>query len=393
MIRSSSVLASWRSRIDTLFLRFDSPLVIAGFVILIVYGVWWARFDYGTLFDFGSFVASGHAAAEGLNPYDVYPLTFRVWREGQTLVNYNLNPPIVVLAFQAIGRLDPWLAFEAWFIIQVACYGLAMTLLLRAYPREQPGGWLLWLLALGGVWDTLQLGQIYLPMALAAAAAWIALDRRQDLRAGLLIGIVAAIKPNLLVWPTLLLLSRHHRAALSAFAVAALLSLLPVLVDGLAIYRQWFALILSDANRMIFPTNMSLGALAIRFGVPWLGSALSGALLACVAWWAWRSRPSALDASAIGLVAALLASPIAWVHYIVFLLPVFFYRALNEPLRVAALLFALPVKAVLIGDHGPLLLATLGSLFNYALIVTLAGLTMAIAPARLPVVPKPAASH
>src|SRR5260221_2524125 len=89
---------------------------------------------------------------------------------------------------------------------------------------------------------------------------------------------------------------------------------------------------------------------------------------------AWFTRPSVLDASAVALVAALLSSPIAWVHYIVFLLPVFFYRAMSPALRIAALLLTLPVKVALFGSKGPALLITMGSVFNYALLLLLVGL-------------------
>lgn len=378
-MRHSVAMKRPLQRVDAWFLRFESPIVMLGLAILVAYGVWWARFD-GKLHDFGSFVASGRAAAEGLNPYGAYPLTLHVWRHGQELINYNLNPPVVVMLFQAIGRIDdPWVAFQIWFVVQSVAYGATLLLLLRHYPRPHPGSWALWLLALGGIWDTLGLGQIYLPMALAATAGWICLDRSRPIAAGVLIGLLAAIKPNLVVWPGLLLLAGHWRPAASAFVTMAVLSLLPALVYGPEVYRAWVTLILSDANRIVFPTNMSLAGLAIRYGLPWLGPIASAVLLLAAATWAWRARPPALDVSAIGLVAALLASPIAWIHYALFLLPVLFYRRLNPLLRIAALLLALPVKIALIGDRGPVWLATLGSVFNYALILLLVGLAIAIA--------------
>lgn len=373
MIARRLETSSWVSWWDRTFFRFDSPVVLLGFVILIVYGAWWAHFD-GGLADFGSFVASGRAAGEGLNPYGAYPLTFRVEFAGQPLVNYNLNPPLVVLLFQAIGTLDPWVAFEAWFFFQALCYGLTIWLLLRAYPPERPADYILWLLALGCVWDTLALGQIYLPMALIATAGWIQLDRRKDVAAGLLIGLMAAIKPNLVVWPIILFLSGYRRVGLAALASIVVLGLLPVLAYGPDVYREWVELVLHDANRIIFPTNMSFAGLTMRFGVPWLGTTMSVLLLIGVACWAWLARPSVLDASAVALVAALLSSPIAWVHYIVFLLPVFFYRAMSPALRIAALLLTLPVKVALFGSKGPVLLVTMGSVFNYALLLLLIAL-------------------
>ena len=66
------------------------------------------------LWDFGSFVASGRAAREGLNPYGVYPLTLRVELPGFEAWNPNLNPPISALLFQLFDLADPEVTFEIW---------------------------------------------------------------------------------------------------------------------------------------------------------------------------------------------------------------------------------------------------------------------------------------
>src|SRR3954468_2306604 len=67
------------------------------------------------LWDFGSFVASGQAAAEGLNPYGVYPLTLHVELPGFESWNPNLNPPISALLFRAFDLAEPHLTFHTWW--------------------------------------------------------------------------------------------------------------------------------------------------------------------------------------------------------------------------------------------------------------------------------------
>ncbi|HEX6975437.1 MAG TPA: glycosyltransferase family 87 protein, partial [Vicinamibacterales bacterium] len=203
----------------------------------------WPR---GELRDYGSFIASGRAAAEGLNPYGIYPLTFHVVIGRIDLHNPNLNPPLSVLPLQVLGRLDPVSSFAGWWIFSLACYVVAVALLARRYGAGAGGLLVPWALALAGFWDTLVLGQIYLPLVLCAVCAWLLLDRGRTVAAGLLIGVVVAMKPNFATWPAILLLAGHRRAALSAVASACALSLLPLLAHGAEIYRQWFALIASD---------------------------------------------------------------------------------------------------------------------------------------------------
>ena len=329
------------------------------------------------LWDFGSFVASGRAARDGLNPYGIYPLTLHVVLPGFESWNPNLNPPISAILFQVFDLADPHLTFRAWWVISICCYAAAVILLLRRYGGGQlvPIG--VTAFALAGFWDTLLLGQIYVPLALAAAAAWLLLERGADRWAGLLMGVVIAMKPNFLVWPVVLLLAGHRLAAGVSLATALGISAIPLAVFGPEIYRQWFELIASDHERAFFLTNASLSGLAARASLPWLGTIVSFTILAALAWWAIRYEPSKMRASALALVAALLASPLAWVHYTLFLLPVFVSRWSSLPIRAAMLLLIVPVPFI-IGQFGKpaLVQFTIGSVYAWALV--LCALTLAL---------------
>jgi hypothetical protein len=205
------------------------------------------------LWDFGSFVASARAAREGLNPYGVYPLTMHVVLPGFDAYNPNLNPPISALLFRAFDVADPQASLRVWWAISVACYVLTVLLLVARYGARRAVLIGLPALALAGFSDTLFLGQIYLPLVLAAVGAWLLLERGQGAFAGLLIGLVVAMKPNFLVWPVLLLLSRHYRPAFVALGVAALVSAVPLLAMGPEVYRQWVELLASDRERAAVP--------------------------------------------------------------------------------------------------------------------------------------------
>jgi len=324
------------------------------------------------LWDLGSFIASGEAARQGLNPYGVYPLTFRVILPGFEAWNPNLNPPISALLFQPLGLAEPRLMFRIWWWISVALYALTVFLLLRDYKGAPRLLMAVWAFALAGFWDTLLLGQIYIPLVLAGVSGWLLLERGRHVAGGVLIGLVVAMKPNFAVWPALLLLSGAFAPALASFVTVAVVSAVPLVVFGPEIYRQWLELLASDQERAFFLTNVSLTGLASRAGLPALGLVLSALLLAASALWALRWRPRVTSAGAIGIVVSLLASPIAWIHYTLFLLPVILRRWDLNGIRLVALLLIVPVPFVIAQFGRPAWTQfTIGSLYNWAMILCL----------------------
>ena len=322
-------------------------------------------------------MASGQAGASGENPYGIHPLTFHVVLPGFDVWNPNLNPPVSVPFFTLLWRLGPEHAFVLWWGVSLLCFVAAVALLIQRYGH---GSWwllALWAMALAGVWDTLALGQIYLPLVLATVGAWLLLERGRHLAAGVLLGIVIAVKPNFAVWPVLLLLAGHVRAPTIAGLTAAVLSLLPVVTNGPLIYGQWLDLIASDTGRAAFLTNASLPGLAHRLDAGPIGLVLSAMLLAALAFWAFRRRPDPLRASALGILGGIAASPIAWVHYTLFLLPLFFSRRWTPAIAAAAALLIIPVHVVLRFLGAPLWQqASAGSIYNWAVVLCLAALAI-----------------
>ncbi len=328
----------------------------------------------GVLWDYGSFVASGRAAREGLDPYGVHPLTMYVSLPGFEGWNPNLNPPISALLFQLFDLVDPQIGFRLWWVVSFGCWAATVIVLLRHHAPNWSRGALLaflpWAFALAGVWDTLFLGQIYMPLVLAAAGAWVLLDRGKGVAAGVLVGLAAAIKPNLLVWPALLLLAGHRKPAMAAGAVFAAVSAVPLIVFGPGIYARWIALIAGDGARAGFLTNASLAGLFARAGIPGIAPVVSAALLAGAALWAFLRKPGPERASEVAIAAALLASPLAWVHYTLFLLPAFIRRRDEMWTRLPAALLIVPVPFLIDRLNAPAAVQlTTGSIYNWALIV------------------------
>jgi hypothetical protein len=328
----------------------------------------------GVLLDFGSFYESGAAARAGNDPYGLYPLTFHVVFGSVDIWNPNLNPPAALPLFDLLSRLDPNFAFRLWWCVSFGSFALTVALLVKRLAGD---AWVLptlWAAALAGFCDTMVLGQIYTPLALAAALGWLWMERRPWL-AGLAIGVLVAVKPNFLVWPVLLVLAGHRRPALGALLSFAVLSAFPVALYGPTVYRQWADVVAGDVvGRVIFLSNASLAGLLLRAGVErTVATALGFLTLLPLAWIAWRRRPDGHAASALGLVGGIVASPIAWVHYTLFLMPLFL-AAPRRPLRVAAaLLILVPVPFVLgFMEEGPLIQASVGSAHSWAMLLALA---------------------
>jgi hypothetical protein len=84
-----------------------------------------------------------------------------------------------------------------------------------------------------------------------------------------------------------------------------------------------------------------------------------------------------MHASAFGLLLSLLASPIAWIHYTLFLLPVLVSRWQQTGIRLVALFLIVPVPFILDRFGQPALVqVTSGSLYNWALVLCLVALLM-----------------
>jgi len=181
------------------------------------------------------------------------------------------------------------------------------------------------------------------------------------------------MKPNFLVWPVLLLLSGHQRSAIVAFVTAGAISLIPLVIYGPEVYRQWFELVAADGSRALFLTNGSFAGLAARAGIPSFGLVLGFLLLAGLAVWALWRRPDVLTVSALALLASILASPLGWIHYTLFLLPVIVRHWHQLAMRIVALLLTVPVPFIInqLGKPAGVQL-TVGSVYGWALVLCLA---------------------
>lgn len=348
-------------------------LCIATFGLLVSYP------NPDLLRDFGSFLASGQAAAAGLDPYGNYPpLTFYVTSAEGGAYAPNLNPPISVLIFQCFATTDPATAFLIWYAISATLFLIAIGLLIHTYGPHLSLLHVLWVFALTGLWHTLRLGQIYMPLLLVTIFAWLLLRSNRRLLAGVCVGLLIAIKPNFILWPLLLLIAGGYLPMLIAtLATVVVVSLIPLLVYGPIIYQQWIPVLASSSQGNPMPSNASLAGFLARMGLAEWGTIVSALLVLGIAIWCWRIRPDVLQLSAIGICTTLLASPIAWDGYTLLLVPVFFALCWSWPMVIAAILLLVPVDiSYIFGATGITGLLIGGSVYFWALMAALGGLTL-----------------
>lgn len=286
--------------------------------------------------DLASFIDSGRAFLWGRNPY----VADSTLLPGVNTDTPNLNPPISLPVFALLGELNTTVAFELWYVLSCVLYMGLVWLLLHSFPQRSSVLPLAWLLNLDPLWLTLLIGQIYVPLALVAAIAFIGLERRPG-AAGALIGLLMAVKPNFAIWPILLLCAGALTPAVVAVAVAGAITVFAGLAYGPGMYAAWLA----ATTRFGLTSgviNSSLYGVSIHLGIPVVGAIASAGVVCAAVVASWWMKPTARTVSCLGIIIALLCSPITWPGYALFALPVIFSLGWSRTTLAAAVLLAIP---------------------------------------------------
>lgn len=289
---------------------------------------------------FGAYWASGDASLHGLNPYAIYPLT---WCARFNIAEVNLNPPTMLPLFELIARFEPVTVARIWTIVSGLLFVGANAMLLadrgNACQRRQ----IIWMFLVPAFSNTLHIGQVYIFLFALGVGAWLCLQRGHHLAAGVLIGLLVAAKPNFAVWPLFLLLVGVWRPAVFAGVTVVTAVGLSIGIYGIDVYSQWLAAIATDTHVARFLTEVSIHGYMTRLGFPTFGTVVSAIFLLWSAVWVRHRRCAMLDASRVGLVVAILASPLAWVDYTLFLIPALIQRSWNWTSTIAAGLLMVPL--------------------------------------------------
>jgi hypothetical protein len=323
------------------------------FALIIAINWYFLRSGTKYLLDFGSFMASGIAAAKGQNPYSSdSPLILVVFFKwiGMSIPAPNLNPPITVLLFESISNFEPSQALQLWRITSAVGYIFSILLLARAYRNSFSLFRVAWAFCLAGFWHTIHLGQIYIPLLIAVIAAWILSEKRYLKTAGIALGILIATKPNFVYWAFILGIGGYWSVLLAAGLTALSISIVPLMVYGPTIYLQWIATLQGSPEAgLLMPGNSSLHSLSFHlFGYSFPGMILSIILAILGIYLAFRNRSDIRKINSAGIIISLLISPIAWTGYTIFTLPIFAAKdewSITD--QISAILFVIPIWIVL----------------------------------------------
>jgi len=315
------------------------PLLGAAALIAnIAVNVLWVATARDGLKDLGSFLHSGAAYHQGVNPY-----AYQSWLLPRPISPQalNLNPPISVYLFDYLSRFPPGIVQHLFVAGSIAILAIALMALMLAYRDKCRPIVVLAAVSLAGVWHMLWYLQLYAPLVLAVVGAWLLLRKGHLVWAGVLLGLVVAVKPNFAIVILALLCARHGKVAWPALATAIAVSLIPLVVSGPTLYQQWLELTMNFRG-MAWTSNASLISVGARLHVLLLGYVMAGLALTVVLYIQWRYRPAVLDSLGIALLAAVLVGPVSWAGYTLFLLPFLFAQTWGRGIWTVVALLDIP---------------------------------------------------
>ena len=263
---------------------------------------------------------------------------------------------VVLIPCALIARISLPLAKGMWAAISVACVWWCMR-----WALQRAGSWRPAVIALAAVAVPLQTNfehlNIAAPLLALVLLATSDLEAGRDTRAGVAIGIAAALK----AFPALLLLyfavQRRWRALAAGVGVAVALTLLALLPLGLpgafTGVQDWLLLGLGHRWVVQPAADQSLEALLARFGAPTSVALAIGAALVLVTLVLVQRgvRPDVLLGMGACALLAVVLSPIAWVHSFVLLFPawlgVLLSTSLTPTRRVALIVAGLGTSGLL----------------------------------------------
>ncbi len=322
-------------------------------------------------------------------------------------------PPLAAVGFAPLAPLPFSAAALVWAAVNAAALVAVCYLSLRAVLPGRPRRTLvLGACALAGPATLLEpvsltffFGQVNLVLAalvLADLTMTVRLGRRA-LPRGVLVGVACAVKLVPLVFVPYLFLTRQVRAAWTALAAFAGLTLVAAALDPAQSWSYWtrFA---TDARRVgdpAFISNQSLRGALDRLAHQHLStvvtSAAAGVVLVgglALARWAWRDS-SAFLGLLVAATTGLLASPISWAHHFVWAVPVLVWLLWGPDRPAGGRLWAGAASVVLwwaplwhvpnghdveLHEHGWQLL--LGNSFTLLCVVFLAGVAVLLTVRR-----------
>ena len=251
--------------------------------------------------DFRVFYAAAKAYMHGRSPYPAHPATL-TWAHGAQ--HSYAYPPIVAVVAIPFALLPYHVAAIVWVLIAAGAVGLSLWLLeirdWRCY-----GAVYLWPATLTAI----SVGTISTLLLLGIATVW----RFRSRTGAASVAAVLTVSAKLFLWPLLVWLWLSGRRAVATWAVlgtclAAIVAWSIIRFDGITSYVSLLRRLSSVESREGYSAAWAVA-----------GTAGIGVIAAVCAAAAYRFRWRGRQALAAAVVAALLLTPILWLHYLVLL--------------------------------------------------------------------------
>jgi hypothetical protein len=268
--------------------------VTVGLLLLLVGLFAYRQFDFKVFWEAGRHVLHGER---------LYPSRAEL---AQDTRSYFVYPPFVAMAFVPFALLP----FGASAVLYVALAIAATIGTLRVIGIEDRRCYLA-LLFWMPVLQSVGLGTIAPFLGLALAVAWV----HRDSRVVMPVCVALAVAAKLFLWPVVfwLLATRRWRAAAACVGATAFVVFAPWALLGfrdLGWYPHALRLLLDHEQALGFSTSVAFGAIDLRPATV----VVQVAAVASVFWLARRPDGDRRAFSA-ALVAALVLSPLLWIHY------------------------------------------------------------------------------
>jgi Glycosyltransferase family 87 len=300
--------------------------------------------------DFSHYYVAALAMRHGLNPYaiDLRPLGRQIGLDG---IARATDTPFFLFCFEPLTWFGPAAAFWIWFGINAAALILAMILILRAAPgldRRQVISLSAIILLYPPLSNHIYFAQTQIVILLLVAVAMRAFEARRDRLAGLALAAAGLLKVFPLVIAGYFIVRRRWRALGWTFAGLAAGMAATIVAFGVERNVSFIAgtYLTRSAGFLARPANVALGSFVSRLFwyaagsvtmSAWLNwtrmASVAIAELALLGLTIYATMPRAgagRDASAhddresrefaLWVVAAIMLSPTAWIHYLVLLI-------------------------------------------------------------------------
>ena len=307
------------------------------------------------MLDFQSFYGAAEAVKRDLDPYDAHVID-AIARESDLRgpIYPYLYSPFVAYGMSWLADVRHDLAQTLWSYMSIVAYGLSSMFAMRCAVTKQAAGWLVVITALLAfalpLRGNINIGQINaLVLALICAALWLAhSDRPFSAGFTLAFAVVIKIMPLVLALPWLLERRLRALVGLAAGLVAAFLITLPFGGAGawLEFARRLPTMSHGSTIPGLFPAkthwSFSLASFYARlFDSPSAVRIASIAtIIALVAGIAFVARRKSTEHVLLPLsVVMIVASPLAYTHHVIYLLPgllLALHLALRDERRVLA---------------------------------------------------------